>query len=230
MKRYIFSVMIAAAMLPACFFAFGEQACAQQYPGTDLLNIAPSNPGKTRIEVSYGKSKDHIFKQGERVIFNVTGNADGYLWIFNVSKDGNIVVLFPNKSVSDNRIQTGKPYVLFAEDQGPQLLMGGGLSESRTVFFLTSRQLPDSLTKPPAGKDAVLRIPAQDPRVSELLDKLKECSSEPDFGSLVLTLKCEGDAGPDVKLMGPPPKGLPTGSDIPETVTGTQGAKDPIKR
>ncbi|MDI9370363.1 MAG: DUF4384 domain-containing protein [Synergistaceae bacterium] len=66
-----------------------------------------------------------IFDIGDRIEFAFTSDRDCYLTLLNFTPSGQIVVLFPNRWVSDSSVKAGERIVVPAEGQTFSMKLGG---------------------------------------------------------------------------------------------------------
>lgn len=122
-----------------------------------LLALASTpGPAQTRkVEVVHAPAflvrvavdrPDRVYREGDELAATVASERDGYLYLFNLTPDGRVNCLFPNKHQPDNRIVAGQPVRVPAADapfafpvQGPRF----GAEWLRAV--VTRDPLPDLL-------------------------------------------------------------------------------------
>ena len=63
------------------------------------------------LTVKIWTSKD-IYREGERIEIYIKGNKDFYARVINISSDGNIIQLLPNKFRKNNLFKAGNTYVI----------------------------------------------------------------------------------------------------------------------
>lgn len=209
----------------------------------NLLGLGKIGPGPINLSVWTNKPSGQLFKTGERVIIHFKADKDCYVTVLNVSVRGDVAVLLPSKERPDNFIKAGQEYSLFGDDSSVRLEMGKGLPKVEAVFYVTSG--PISLDPLVIPEDRlVLQIPhTEKESLGVLAAKIEKASAAPGFNRVILAIKSEPAGGPNLKLMGPAPRPLPSSparerpegptgiepsrsdSEQPETLTGTQGVK-----
>jgi hypothetical protein len=214
----------------------------------NLLGLGKIGPGPINLSVWTNKPSGQLFKTGERVIIRFKADKDCYVTVLNVSARGDVAVLLPSKERPDNFIKAGQEYSLFGDDSSVRLEMGKGLPEVKAVFYVTSR--PFSLDPQGIPEDRlVLQIPhTEKESLDALAAKIERAAAAPGFNRVILAIKSESAGGPNLKLMGPAPRPLPSmpgrerregptaiepsrsDSEPPETLTGTQGVKPDTER
>lgn len=65
-----------------------------------------SEPGVKQVQLSLNRPQ-HGYEEGEGIVFTLVPDENAYVWLMNVDKDNNVVVLFPPLSVSP-RIDKGE--------------------------------------------------------------------------------------------------------------------------
>ena len=191
---------------------------------TTLGDIGPEAVG---LKVWTNKPPGYAFKTGDRVMIHFVADRNCYVAVLNVSKAGNVAVLFPNRETPDNSVKGGVEYTLFSDDSSVKLLMGSGLSEAMTVFYISAEPFSLDSIKIPEGK-VFVKLAAGDKDLSVLTGILTEVSKKSGYNRVLLSIKGATTEAGDLKLMGPERhKAAPrrSESEIPETVTGTQGVK-----
>lgn len=88
------------------------------------------------VRLRAGKSE---YKLGEKIHFSVISSKDGYLHIFEISAAGDIVVLFPNKYSSANRVRASTNVIVPHSIGGFNFLAQPPLGKSRIVAVVTRR-------------------------------------------------------------------------------------------
>lgn len=192
----------------------------------DLLTIGRIGSNPIPLHVWTNQPTGTAFKAGDRVVIYFKADRDCYVTALNVSEKGDVSILFPSKEHPDSFIAAGREYTIFGDKSKIRLVMGKGLPEVKTVFYVTPA--PITLPSPPEDK-LVLQISAdQKEFLSDIAQTIERASNQAEFNRVLLTIKSEQDGGPTLKLMGPTPApGVPERSDSerPEGVTGTQGLK-----
>jgi hypothetical protein len=233
-----------------CLIAVGclgaDQEASKQ--SDNFLGLGKIGPGPINVSVWTNKPSGQQFKTGERVIIHFKADKDCYVTALNVSAHGDVTVLLPSKERPDNFIRAGQEYSLFGDDSNVRLEMGKGLPEVKAVFYVTSRQF--SLDPQGIPEDRlVLQIPhTEKESMDALAAKIERAAAAPGFNRVILAIKSEPAGGPNLRLMGPAPRPLPSGpgserpegpagiepsrsdSEQPESLTGTQGVKPDTKR
>lgn len=188
-------------------------------------------PGAVQLKVWTNKPTEHEFNIGDPIQIHFLADRDCYLAILNVSKSGNVVVLFPNRETLNNSVKGGVEYTLFGDDSSMKLVMGNGLTEATTVFYVSAEPFSLDPIKIPDGK-AFINVSAGDNNREVLANTLREVSKKSGYNRVLLSIKGKGTSR-DLKLMGPlRSKTAPQKfeSEIPETVTGAQGLKPQADR
>lgn len=238
------SLLIVWLMVAGCFGA--DRGGSKQ--SENLFNLGKIGPGPINLSVWTNKPAGQKFKTGDRVVIYFKANKDCYVTALNVSGQGDVVVLLPNKEHPDNFIKAGQEYSLFGHDSRVRLEMGKGLPEVKAVFYVTSQPISPEHLRIPEDR-LVLQIPHTD---KESLDSfvagIEKAAAVGGFNRVTLAIKSEAPGGPKLKLMGPAPRGLPSkpgserpegppgnepsrsDSERPESLTGTQGVKPGTER
>jgi hypothetical protein len=158
-------------------------------------------------------------------------DRDCHLAVLNVSKTGRVAVLFPNRETPDNSVKGGVEQTLFGDDSPMKLVMSEGLSEATTVFYVSAEPFSLDPLKIPEDKP-IIKLSVDDKDLQTLINTLRQVSKAPGYNRVLLSIKGAREAQ-DLRLMGPSlPRAAPRKSDseIPETVTGTQGLKPQLDK
>lgn len=181
-----------------------------------------------KITVWTNRPSGETFKAGDRVIIYFKADRQCYVTVVNISKAGDVAILFPNRESPHNLVQADEQYTLFGEKSNARLLMGKGLSEAKTVFYASSKPVPLDPLKIPTNQ-LVIRIPHSSESELELLaERIGEVAVEPGYNRVLLKVRGDSDETQDLRLMGKHlPERVPSKSesDPPETITGAQGVK-----
>jgi hypothetical protein len=205
-----------------------SQSQDKSHPAKSFADLGVVGPDAVKLEVWTNQPPDHRFKTGDRVIIHLRADQDCYVAVVNVSRAGNVAVLFPNRMSPDNALKGGKEYTLFGDDSETKLIMGKGLKEARTIFYVAAQPFSLEPLKIPDGK-LIMRWSAGDKNIGLLLDKLRQVAKTKGYNRVALSIG-GSDEVEELRLMGPrAPKAAPapykSDSEVPETVTGTQGVK-----
>jgi hypothetical protein len=199
-----------------------------------LTTLGEIGPDAVKFKVWTNKPPDYVFKMGDRVIIHFVADRDCHLAVLNVSKAGNVAVLFPNRETADNSIMGGVEHTLFGDDSSMKLVMSQGISEATTVFYVSAEPFSLDPLMIPESK-AVVKFSAEDKGLIVLTNTLRQVSKKSGYNRVLLSIKGPREAQ-DLRLMGPsgpspreaaPPK---SESEIPETVTGAQGLKPQLDK
>jgi len=193
-----------------------------------LPTIGTIGPDPINITVWTNRPSGETFKAGDRVIIYFKADRQCYVTVVNISKAGDVAILFPNRESPDNLVQANQQYTLFGEKSNARLVMGRGLTEAKTVFYASSKPVPLDPLRIPASQ-LVIRIPhSSESDLKLLAERIGEMAHRPGYNRVLLKVKGDSDETPDLKLMGKdlhervPSK---SESDPPETITGAQGVK-----
>ncbi len=200
-------------------------------PSQTLMTLGEIGPNPVQLRVWTNQPPEHEFSTGDQVQIHFLADRDCHLAIVNVSTSGTAVLLFPSRESPNNSVKGGVEYTLFGDDSSMKLVMGKGLSEATTVFYASAEPFSLDSIKIPEG-EAFIKLSPGDNNWKVLTSTLQEVSKRPGYNRASLSIKGKGEAR-DLKLMGPsPPKAerRKSGSEIPETVTGSQGLKPQIDR
>lgn len=104
-----------------------------------LTKLSNPNPD-FRINLWTDRGANPSYAIGDTVNFNFKSNEDCYLTLIDISADGKVTVLFPNKFNSDNKIKAGREYSIPSKDMGFKIKV-----------------------TPPAGTEMVKAIATKDP-------------------------------------------------------------------
>lgn len=207
-------------LIPINCFGAGQWA-------SKLLSLGAIRSEPIKFSVWTNKPSEHKFKTGERVIIYFEADKDCYVTALNVSARGDVAVLFPNKEHPDSFVKAGQKYSLFGNDSSVRLKIGKGIPEVKVVFYVTTGPISlDPLVIP--ENQSVVHIPReQQESIDILAARIEKASAAPGFNRVILAIKCEPEGGPDLKLMAPVPKPVPSkpSGEPPESLTGTQGVK-----
>lgn len=211
-------------LIPICCFG-ADQGASKGWE--KLLNIGAIGSEHINVSVWTNKPSGHKFKTGERVIIYFKADKDCYLTALNVSAQGDVTVLFPSKEHPESFLKAGRKYSLFDDDSSVRLTIGKGVPEVKAVFYVTAGPISlDPLVI--SENQPVVHIPhKQQESIDILAARIQKASAAPGFNRVILAIKSEPEGGPNLKLMGPAPRPLPSrpGGEPPESLTGTQGVK-----
>ncbi len=192
-------------------------------PAGRLLEMGSIKPDAIKLDVWTNKPQNVGFQTGERIIIHFKANRDCHVLALNLSKTGDISILFPNSEQPDDFVRAGQERSLFGSDSSLKLVMGKGLSEAQTVFFVSPEPIYPDLTF--SDDSPVLKYGADDPGINAVLDHIHKASNLPGFNRVTLVIK-GAENQRELKLMGKPKKSAPMyDSEIPETITGVPGIK-----
>jgi hypothetical protein len=237
-------LLIVWLMVAGCF---GEDRGGPKQ-SENLLNLGKIGTGPINLSVWTNKPAGQKFKTGDRVVIYFKADKDCYVTALNVSAQGDVAVLLPSKEHPDNFIKAGQEYSLFGNDSRVRLEMGKGLPEVKAVFYVTSQPISLDPLRIPEDR-LVLQIPHTDKEsLGIVAARIEKASAASGFNRVTLAIKSEAPGGPNLKLMGPAPRALPskppgeppeglTGtapsrsdSERPESLTGTHGVKSGTER
>ncbi|MCU1259117.1 MAG: hypothetical protein JWO80_2002 [Bryobacterales bacterium] len=145
----------------------------------------------------------HVFEQSDLVRFRFKPNFDGYLYVMNRGTGGSFTLLFPRADIgTENRIQSGKEYLLPATEGGWFGIAGPAGHD--VVYWLVSPAklndgaAPDMPVLPPPGDAAE----PMTPRCNDAIFRARGDCVDPSAG----------------------PKAVGKGEALPETLGGVPAA------
>jgi Domain of unknown function (DUF4384) len=234
-SRITFTVPIVIFFTTLCLLVVASTLLSQDKAAANsahlLTTLGEIGPDAVKLKVWTNKPPDSVFKMGDRVIIHFVADRDCHLAVLNVSKAGNVAVLFPNRETPDNSIKGGVEHTLFGDDSSMKLVMSQGISEATTVFYVSAEPFSLDPLKISEGK-AVVKLSAEDKGLKILIGTLRQVSKKSGYNRVLLSIKGPKKAQ-GLRLMGPSPrKAAPHKSDseIPETVTGAQGLKPQLDK
>jgi hypothetical protein len=132
-----------------------------------VLEEGARDPGFT---VGLGARPDsRTFRDGEVVVFEVVASRDSYLTVFNLSADGEVALLFPNRYDDDNRAPAGRTVLLPRPSRGVQVrarLVDGREHQYEQVLVVATL---DRVAYPPsAGEDELVPATDREPDLTAL--------------------------------------------------------------
>jgi len=95
--------------------------------------------------------QDGVYRVGDIVEFTLTVDVDCYVTVINVSADGTIAIVFPNRFDRDNRVKGGVPYRIpprRARDEGFELRATPPFGDDLTIAIATKEPLDLGLPSP----------------------------------------------------------------------------------
>jgi len=195
------------------------------------MTLGEIGPNAVQLRTWTNKPPEYEFSPGDLVQIHFLADRDCHLTILNVSKSGDAIVFFPNRETPNNSVKGGVEYTLFGDSSSVKLGMDNQLADSMSVFYVSPEPFSLDLMKIPEGKAFVTLSPG-DNNWKILTSALREISQKPGYNRVLLSIKGSVEAR-GLRLMGPlRPKAAPrkSESELPETVTGSQGLKPQVDR
>ncbi|MDQ7783040.1 MAG: DUF4384 domain-containing protein [Desulfomonilaceae bacterium] len=215
------------AVTPACGSAIETTADA-----SPLLSIGRIGADAIKLTARTNIPKDRPARIGERIVVHFSADRDCSVVVANVSADGSVTIVFPNKERPDNRIEAGKDYKLFGRDSTLSLVLGKGAPRAALVFYASPQPI-DLAPLRISGDNPAIVIPASSKEELEILkDKIEQVSKVKGFSRKVLWIKRDAEGKAGRRLMGSPaPKGVrpERASEELGDVTGTRGRAEDLK-
>lgn len=231
-------VFLFVAVLMSCGQAFGQSSASPSPNAGPGLITDIGSPGPDAIDLKVWADKDSTqpFHRGERVIVQFQPDRDAQLMVLGVTAAGKPVLLFPNREMSDAKIEKGKFYTFFGDDSNVHVELGAESEMSSLVFLVASKPFDvQALLKPPATLGLAFQANT-DKRLAQLRAIVKRMAEDKGFNRVILPIEGERGKGFAFKVTkaGAPGqsktrlKALPSTikSKKPETVTGVQGYGD----
>ncbi|MDR1915788.1 MAG: DUF4384 domain-containing protein [Synergistaceae bacterium] len=104
---------------------------------------------------------DGVYNIGDKMVLSFKSEADAYVTILDFTPSGQIVMLFPNKWVSDNFVKAGTEIKIPAEGQKFSMKAGGpvGVDVIKAIATNNEVQVFDEANKDVAGPFSVIKEP-----------------------------------------------------------------------
>src|SRR5258708_4203056 len=103
MKRNNLWLLRLVPLSVAVFGLFAVPAAAE-LPSKQIVIQGTNDFPSWMVRVSVDR-EDRTYKIDDRVTIKVKSEKGGYLYLFNVDPEGNVLCLYPNKFQSDNKIE-----------------------------------------------------------------------------------------------------------------------------
>jgi hypothetical protein len=94
------------------FLAFAAQAALAAGPIARQLSVEGVNTTPSFVVRVSVDREDRTYREGSEVIVTVRSEKEGYLYLFDVDVDGEIICLFPNDFQNNNKIPANKDIVV----------------------------------------------------------------------------------------------------------------------
>ncbi|MDR1978902.1 MAG: DUF4384 domain-containing protein [Synergistaceae bacterium] len=103
--------------------------------------------------------EDGVYGIGDNIVLTFKSEADAYLTVLDFTSSGQILVLFPNKWVENNRVKAGEEVKIPAEGQKFAMKAGGPVGVDVVKAIATNNDVPvvDPENRELAGPFAVLK-------------------------------------------------------------------------
>ncbi|MBI5250723.1 MAG: DUF4384 domain-containing protein [Desulfomonile tiedjei] len=226
-----------AAVLSACLMLLGlcvmevwaREEAAPEDPFT-LLSIGEVSTTGMKIDVKPENSPGQAIREGDRLRIDFTPDRKGYLTVLNVSSDGRVSILFPNRRERNSLVTPDKTYTLVGGSSQTQAIVEGASEKGGTVFYLSPKPLP--LRSIASGR-LLDSIPWK--RIRNLAQELRSLAKLQGFSRMMLPLQAGLGKTYDIKFVSEVepasprtsrPKLMgPKVSEPPESLTGAAGIK-----
>ncbi|PIR00340.1 MAG: hypothetical protein COV66_07610 [Nitrospinae bacterium CG11_big_fil_rev_8_21_14_0_20_45_15] len=106
-----------------------------------LEKIVAMKPDRSPFNVSVWTDKKE-YQINEKIVFYVKAEESGYLTLFDVSSNGNITVIFPNKYHQDNFVRKGVTYQVPSPNYGFEFDIQGPRGLERAKAIVTRNKIP----------------------------------------------------------------------------------------
>ena len=108
-----------------------------------------SNPSPDfKINIRTDRGKNPSYKINDLISFEFEADRDCYLTLIDISTDGSITILFPNKYNYDNRVEAGETYIIPAKDMGYQVRVTGPAGNEMVKAIATEEPVDISKLTP----------------------------------------------------------------------------------
>ncbi|MCS7201441.1 MAG: PEGA domain-containing protein [Dictyoglomus sp.] len=110
MKRLIFTLIILTFLTS---FSFSQQISIQERPASpswEKIIIVPNPETKLQLDLWLNKPEGSVYRIGEELKIFVRANDDVYLYIFDLTPDGDFKLIFPNMYSGNNFIRKDQTY------------------------------------------------------------------------------------------------------------------------
>jgi hypothetical protein len=194
--------------------------------GHKLAVIGAAGSNAIDVKISAQKPGGGAPGKDDPVSVLLTPSARAYITAVYISPQGDAVVVFPNKKISDNLVTPGKDYTIVSPDCGLKLGFSPTSNKGKIVVYVSSQPIPLDPFKAPEGEDFIT-ISHDDAKDMEVLaNKVAAISKDDHFNRKIITPDNLARPGQGDSIMG-----LPAGvaSTQPESVAGVQGVKSKIK-
>ncbi|MFA6222222.1 MAG: DUF4384 domain-containing protein [Desulfomonilaceae bacterium] len=152
------SLLVAVTCL---IFLTATSAASATYEDVLALagQIRNDNPG---INVNiWTEDQRSAYQVGDKIVFNFTVDKDCYLTLIDIGTDGQVLILFPNKFDSDNKIQGGQQYRIPPQGSEYAFRLNGPANRVERVKAIAS--LDSVLANAPALQQELRRPVEQEP-------------------------------------------------------------------
>jgi TolB-like protein len=105
-----------------------------------LEKIIAAKPKKSFFDIRVWTDKKK-YEVNEKIFFKIKSEKNGYLLLFDVSPNGNITVIFPNKFKKDNFIEGGVTYQIPTPDYGFEFKVTGPTGLERIKAIVTQNKV-----------------------------------------------------------------------------------------
>ncbi|MCX7845924.1 MAG: DUF4384 domain-containing protein, partial [Dictyoglomaceae bacterium] len=110
MKRLIFTLIILTFLTS---LSFSQQISIQEKPASppwEKIIIVPNPETKLQLDLWLNKPEGSVYRVGEELKIFVRANDDVYLYIFDLTPDGDFKLIFPNMYSGNNFIRKDQTY------------------------------------------------------------------------------------------------------------------------
>lgn len=194
--------------------------------GHKLAGIGEAGSKAIDIKISAQKPGGGAPGKDDPVSVLLTPSARAYITAIYISPEGDAVVVFPNKKVSDNLVAPGKEYTIVSPDCGLKLGFSPTEDKGKIVVYVSSKQLILDPLKAEQDQEFIVIPHDAAKEMQTLANKIAALSKDETFNRKLITPKTLAQPGHGDSIMGLP-KGIE--STQPESVAGVQGVKSKIK-
>jgi hypothetical protein len=124
---------------------------------------------------------NHVYREGDKLVARVRSEKDGFLYLFNITPDGRVNCLFPNKFQRDNRIKAGQAVAVPDEKAGFDFPIQGPKFGRETLKALVALKPLEELVRHQETKD-VFSVEALTKLVATPIDPERLTGLERDIG------------------------------------------------
>lgn len=125
-----FGVFIIVSMVVLAGLAAGAQVSTnlRESPrgeGTSTRQLVEVDRSLINIKIWMNKSCGSPYYQGEKALIYFTTDVDGYITLYDIDTQGNVLVIFPNRHTPDNFVRAGQTLQIPAVEANYDLIVEG---------------------------------------------------------------------------------------------------------